>query len=107
MLSEQGSILPIVRWIDFFLGPWLLVYQSIEISNQIKNFEMKILCNSVLYNFIYPKFGISPIDSIWLEISIDWYTKGQGPKKKCINFSRGRLNPFFAHIARNEGSFTP
>ena len=69
-LTEQGSILPIVRWIDFFLGPWLLVYQSIEISNQmesngeVSNFEMKILCNSVLHNFFYPKFDTSPFDSI-------------------------------------------
>ena len=49
----------------------------------------------------------SPVVSIWLEMSINWHTKSQGPKKKCDNFSRGRINPWPAHTARNKGSFTP
>ena len=54
----------------FFIGPWLLVCQFMEISNQmesngkVSNFEMKNLCNSVLHNFFYPKFDTSPFDSI-------------------------------------------
>ena len=28
---------PIVKWVNFFLGPWLLVCQSIEISNQMES----------------------------------------------------------------------
>ena len=39
---------------------------------------------------------------IWLEISINWHTKSQGgPKKKCIRFSRGRINLCPAHTACN------
>ena len=49
----------------------------------------------------------SPFTSIWLEISTNWYTKSQGPKKKGISFSRGRIYPCPAHTARNSGSFTP
>ena len=45
--ARQGWILPFVKWVHFFLGPWLLVYQFIEISNQmevngeVSNFERK------------------------------------------------------------------
>ena len=66
----QGSILRFVILIDFFLGPWLDVCQFVEISNQmesngaVSNFEMKILCNSVLHNFFYPTFDTAPFDSI-------------------------------------------
>ena len=49
----------------------------------------------------------SPVVSIWLEMSINWHTKSQGPKKKLIYSSRGRINPWPAHTARNKGSFTP
>ena len=49
----------------------------------------------------------SPVVSIWLKMSTKWHTKSQGPKKKCIHFSRGRINPWPAHTARNKGSFTP
>ena len=34
--AGQGSILPFVIWIDFFLGPWIVVGQFIDISNQIE-----------------------------------------------------------------------
>ena len=36
----------------------------------------------VLYKFFCSKFESSPFCSIWLEISINWHTKSQGPKKK-------------------------
>ena len=68
--TGAGWILPLVKWAHFFLGPWLLVYQSLEISNQmesngkVSNFEMKNLCNSVLHNFFDPRFDTSPFDSI-------------------------------------------
>ena len=70
MWAKNGLILPLEKLIHFFLGPWLLAYQSIEISNQMEsngvasNFVTKILCNSVLHNFCYPKFDTSPFDSI-------------------------------------------
>ena len=49
----------------------------------------------------------SPVVSIWLEMSINWPTKSQGPKKKLVYSSSGRINPWPAHTARNKGSFTP
>ena len=30
------ACVPFVKWVHFFLGPWLLVYQFIEISNQME-----------------------------------------------------------------------
>ena len=53
----QGSILRFVIWIDFFLGPWLVVGQFIDISNQIEptgevaNILQKNVYNAALYNF--------------------------------------------------------
>ena len=32
-------------------------------------------------------------------MSIDWHTTSQGPKKKCVHFSRGRINPWSVHTA--------
>ena len=81
------------KWSHFFLGPWLLVCQFIDISNQIgvnghvSNFEQKILYNRLLYKKFLSMFDISPVGSIWLEISINWHTKSQGPKKKCTYFT--------------------
>ena len=98
MWADQGLILPLEKWTHFFLGPWLVVCQSIDISNQmesngaISNFEMKILCNSVLHNFFYPTFDTLPFDSIWLEISTSWHTSSQGPK---VHLKR----PFLIEIA--------
>ena len=31
---------------------------------------------------------------LFLEMSINWHTKSQGLKKKCISFSKGRINPW-------------
>ena len=57
--AGQGSILCFVIWIDFFLGPWLVVGQFIDISNQIEptgevaNILQKKLYNAALYkNFL-------------------------------------------------------
>ena len=53
--AGQEWILPIVKWVNFFLGPWFLVYQFIDISNQmepteeVSNVEQKNLCNALLY----------------------------------------------------------
>ena len=47
-----------IKWVLFFLGPWLLVYQFIDISNQIEanghvsNFGKNNLCNSLSYKKI-------------------------------------------------------
>ena len=30
-------------------------------------------------------------------MSINWHTKSQGPKTKCVNFSRGRIDSYLAH----------
>ena len=51
-------------------------------------------------------FDTSPDVSIWLEMSINWHTKSQGPKKKCTHFSRGRNPSCPAGTAGNQGSFT-
>ena len=48
-------------------------------------------------------FDSSPVVSIWLEMYINWHTKSQGPKKKCIHFFRGRINHCPAHTACNCG----
>ena len=48
----------------------------------------------------------SPFDSIWLEISTNWHNTSQGPKKKSIKITKGRIDPCPAHTARNKGSFT-
>ena len=77
-----------------------------ESNGEVSNFEMKNLCNTVLHNFFYPKFDTLPFDSIWLEISIDWHTKSQGPKKKCTQFTIERIHSWLADTARNQGSFT-
>ena len=112
MSAGQEWILPFVKWVHFFLGPWLLVYQFIEISNQMEangkvlNFEKKNLYNSVLNKFFHPKFVTSPFTSIWLEISINCHTKSQGPMKKCTHFTKGRIHSCPADTARNYGSFT-
>ena len=52
-------------------------------------------------------FDTSPVISMWLEMSMGWHTKSQGPKKKCIHFAKRRIDPCPAHTARNYGSFTP
>ena len=56
--ARQEWILTFVKWVLFFLGPWLLVYQFIDISNQIEanghvlNFGKNNLCNSLSYKKI-------------------------------------------------------
>ena len=57
-----GWILPLVKQDRYFLGPWLLVCQFMEISNQMEqndevtNFKQKDLFNTqLLYNF-FSKF---------------------------------------------------
>ena len=64
-----------------------------------------------LYNMVLNKkncsrLKTSPFDSIWLEISTNWHTTSQGPKKKSIKITKGRIDPCPAHTARNKGSFT-
>ena len=45
----------------------------------------------------FPKFETWPFASIWLEMSINWYTKSQGPKKKLAHFTRERIHPYPPH----------
>ena len=110
--AGQGSILRFVILIHFFLGPWLDVCQFVEISNQMESngevtsIERIFLYNAALYNFFCKMFATSPVGSIWLEMSINWHTTSQGPKKKSIQITKRRIDPCPAHTARNKGSFT-
>ena len=51
-------------------------------------------------------FATSPVGSIWLEMSINWPTTSQGPKKKSIQITKRKIDPCPSHTARNKGSFT-
>ena len=72
-----------------------------ESTGEVSNVEQKNLYNGLLYKKILSMFDTSPVVSIWLEMSINWHTKSQGPKTKCVNFSKGRIDPYLAHTARN------
>ena len=65
-----------------------------------------ILYNMVLNKKNCSRLKTSPFDSIWLEIPTNWHTTSQGPKKKSIKITKGRIDPCPAHTARNKGSFT-
>ena len=53
--AGQEWIVPLEKWMHFFLGPWLLGCQFIDISNQmestgeVSNVEQKNLFNGLLY----------------------------------------------------------
>ena len=55
--AGQGLILPLEKLTHFFLGPWLLVCQFIDISNQtettgeVSDIERFFLYNRALYKF--------------------------------------------------------
>ena len=66
-----------------------------------KLWKQKIYLILCYMKFLFSKFDISPFDSIWLEISINWYTKSQGPMKKCNHFTKGRIHSCLADTARN------
>ena len=72
-----------------------------ESTGEVSNVEQKNLYNALLYKKILSIFDTSPVYSIWLEISINWHTKSQGPMKKCVHFSRGRIHSCPADTARN------
>ena len=40
----------------------------------------------------------SPVGSIWLEMSINWHTKSQGPNKNVSIFLGGGLTPALATL---------
>ena len=58
-------------------------------NGEVSNVEQKNYIDALLY-----EKNSSDVGSIWLEISINWHTKSQGPKKKCIHFSSGRIKPY-------------
>ena len=99
MWAGQESILRFAILIDFFLGPWLVVCQFIDISNQIEptgevaNILQKNLYNAALNKFFNSKFDTSPFDFIWLEISKNLHTSSQGPKKNLSKLQKGGLTP--------------
>ena len=55
--------------------------------------EKTIYVIAYLIKKLFSMFEMWPFTSIWLEISINWYTKSQGPKNKCINFTKGGFTP--------------
>ena len=77
-----------------------------ETTGEVSNIKRIFLCNRPLYNFFCSTLDTSPVDSIWLEMAINWHTKSQGPKKKCAHFSWGRIHSCPAGTACNQGSFT-
>ena len=56
---------------------------------------------------IYRNF--QSIGSKWpsLKLSINWHIKSQGPMKKCISFTKGRMHPCPAQTVCDSSSFTP
>ena len=78
-----------------------------ESTGEVSNIEQKNLYNGLLHKKILLMFDTSPVVSIWLEMSINWHTKSQGPKTKCVHFSKGRILPYPVHTACSLGSFTP
>ena len=74
MWAGYGWILPLVKWVNFFLGPWLLVCQFVEISNQmelngeVRNFgyynESHFYCNSQSFRLRH----LAPFDWKFLQI---------------------------------------
>ena len=98
--ARQEWILPLKKLVHFFLGPWLLVCQFIDISNQMEttgelsNIERIFLYNGPLYKFFCSTFDTSPVDSIWLEMSVNWHNKSQGPNKNVFILKEGD----FTHV---------
>ena len=96
MWAGHGWILPLVKWAHFFLGPWLLVSQFIEFSNQMDlngevwNFGYFIkndfYCNSQSFR----DFPEAPFN--WKLFKIV-HTKCQGHMKWCPHFSSFRVLP--------------
>ena len=72
-------------------------HRSLALSLQIyRNFQS----NEANLQYFKLEYGImlffislklSHVSSIWLEISINWHTKSQGPKKKCITCFTSRM----------------
>ena len=91
-------ILPLEKWGHFFLGPWLLVCQFIDISNQmestgeVSNVEQKKLYNGLLFKKILSMFDTSPVVSIW------WFT---GVSPHNIRHSTFRHRSFRHRIFRH------
>ena len=98
-------------WVHLVLLHWLTSHMDTLLFKLDSYFYHKQGTEKKLYIILYciiffSMFETSPFSSIWLEISINWHTKSQRPKKKCIHFSRGRINPCLARTACNYGSFT-
>ena len=86
----------------------ILALKSCKLSqntSSIVGFYVK-LSNTIFNKKLCSRFETAPFDFIWLEISTNWHTSSQGPKKKSIQITKGRIDPCPAHTARNKGSFT-
>ena len=86
--------------------------QFVDVSNQmattgeVSNIERIFSCNRALYKFFCSTFDTSPVSLIWLEMYTNWHKKSQGPNKKCVYFSKGRIHSCSMDTTRYKGSFT-
>ena len=99
MSTGQEWILPLVKWVHFFLGPWLLVCQFIDISNQmestgeVSNVEQK---NYIMVYYIKKFFWclilrqLSPFDWKCLKIGI---LRAKDLRKNVLIFLGGGFTP--------------
>ena len=71
-----------------------------EPTGEVSNIEQRKY-NDLLYKKNPSMFDTSPVGSIWLEISINWHNKIQGPKRKCTHFTRERIHSWAVDTARN------
>ena len=107
-VSGAGVNPPFSKMSTFFLRSLAL---SVPIRRNFQSNEVKWKSLKPWTNFFYiipyyikrfcSRLKTSPFDSIWLEISTNWHTTSQGPTKKCIHFTRGRIDPCPTHTARN------
>ena len=65
-----------------------------ESTGEVSNVEQKNLYNGPLYKKILSMFDSSPVVSIWLEMSMNWHIKSQGPKKKLLTLNKGSFTPY-------------
>ena len=72
------------------------------LNSEVSNVEKNI----IWYFIKISMFETLQFSSIGLEISTNWHTTIQGPKKKSIKITKGRIDPCPDHTARNKGSFT-
>ena len=71
---------------------YYFIFQSLTVgmSKMLRSHFLSLQENFyIIRNCIFSSstFDSSPVGSIWLEISMNWHTKSQGPKKMFIHFT--------------------